>query len=175
MTDTSEDLRQFKNFHRLLCERFGYPHDEKDWFRDQVSLIEHIANITEGQIEELRAEVNRVRDGNRYFQLEKLALDRAAHAETENARLKTLLLKNKTVKKEVFDALWAVVHQTWILLDGTCEDHTLGKDPILTVEKDDFDSLCEAMDKLEGLIPDEEKPFWGGFPVSYFLKDLVKK
>lgn len=33
----------FKNFHRLLCERFGYVHDEKDWERDQVSLIEYIA------------------------------------------------------------------------------------------------------------------------------------
>src|ERR1041385_5392682 len=34
----------FKNFHRALCERFGYGHDEKDWVRDQVSLIEHIAS-----------------------------------------------------------------------------------------------------------------------------------
>jgi hypothetical protein len=34
---------EFKNFHRLLCERFGYVHDEKDWRRDQLSLIEHIA------------------------------------------------------------------------------------------------------------------------------------
>ncbi|MFG8479000.1 hypothetical protein ACEOUU_07010 [Pseudomonas aeruginosa] len=36
-------LASFKNFHRLLCERFGYTHDEKDWQRDQLSLIEHIA------------------------------------------------------------------------------------------------------------------------------------
>jgi hypothetical protein len=35
----------FKNFHRLLCERFGYPHDERDWKRDQVSLMEHIAAL----------------------------------------------------------------------------------------------------------------------------------
>jgi len=34
---------EFKNFHRLLCERFGYSHDEKDWKRDQLSLIEWIA------------------------------------------------------------------------------------------------------------------------------------
>src|SRR5712692_562381 len=33
----------FKNFHRLLCERFGYGHDEVDWERDQLSLIEWIA------------------------------------------------------------------------------------------------------------------------------------
>jgi hypothetical protein len=33
----------FKNFHRALCERFDYCHDERDWKRDQVSLIEHIA------------------------------------------------------------------------------------------------------------------------------------
>ena len=42
----TEDAHQFKNFHRLLCERFGYCHDEKDWRRDQVSLIEHIAALT---------------------------------------------------------------------------------------------------------------------------------
>lgn len=36
----------FKNFHRLLCERFGYVHDEQDWRRDQLSLIEHIVAST---------------------------------------------------------------------------------------------------------------------------------
>lgn len=35
---------EFKNFHRLLCDRFGYVHDEKDWKRDQLSLIERISN-----------------------------------------------------------------------------------------------------------------------------------
>jgi hypothetical protein len=34
---------EFKNFHHALCERFDYVHDEKDWKRDQVSLIEWIA------------------------------------------------------------------------------------------------------------------------------------
>jgi hypothetical protein len=34
---------EFENFHRLLCERFGYTHDEVDWKRDQISLIEWIA------------------------------------------------------------------------------------------------------------------------------------
>ena len=34
---------EFKNFHRLLCKRFDYAHDEKDWKRDQLSLIEWIA------------------------------------------------------------------------------------------------------------------------------------
>jgi hypothetical protein len=38
-----DDTSAFKNFHRQLCERFGYVHDEKDWRRDQVSLIEWIA------------------------------------------------------------------------------------------------------------------------------------
>lgn len=42
--DRSVELwNSFKNFHRLLCERFGYVHDENDWQRDQLSLIEHIA------------------------------------------------------------------------------------------------------------------------------------
>jgi hypothetical protein len=39
----ADDAHAFKNFHRLLCERFGYSHDEKDWRRDQLSLIEFIA------------------------------------------------------------------------------------------------------------------------------------
>jgi hypothetical protein len=34
---------EFKRFHQQLCERFGYVHDERDWKRDQLSLIEHIA------------------------------------------------------------------------------------------------------------------------------------
>ena len=38
---------EFKNFHRTMCERFGYTHDERDWKRDQVSLIEWIAKKVE--------------------------------------------------------------------------------------------------------------------------------
>ncbi len=40
-----ERAAEFKNFHRLLCERFGYGHDPLDWWRDQLSLIEHIAKL----------------------------------------------------------------------------------------------------------------------------------
>jgi hypothetical protein len=38
--------KTFKNFHRLLCERFGYVHDAQDWQLDQLSLIEHIADVS---------------------------------------------------------------------------------------------------------------------------------
>ncbi len=38
-------FKNFQNFHRNLCDRFGYHHDEADWHRDQVSLIEHIAGL----------------------------------------------------------------------------------------------------------------------------------
>jgi hypothetical protein len=41
--ERDEAGHEFKNFHRMLCERFAYRHDEKDWKRDQVSLMEHIA------------------------------------------------------------------------------------------------------------------------------------
>jgi hypothetical protein len=44
----AQTLREFKNFHRGLCERFGYTHDARDWKRDQVSLEEHIAKLTAG-------------------------------------------------------------------------------------------------------------------------------
>ena len=49
MMRLAEELEQeqasFENFHRSLCERFGYVHDPVDWKRDQVSLIEHIASL----------------------------------------------------------------------------------------------------------------------------------
>lgn len=35
----------FKNFHRSLCDRFGYIHDSAEWWRDTVSLEEHIAGL----------------------------------------------------------------------------------------------------------------------------------
>jgi hypothetical protein len=35
----------FKTFHRSLCERFGAAHDPVDWWRDTVSLEEHIASL----------------------------------------------------------------------------------------------------------------------------------
>ncbi|MFL9966697.1 hypothetical protein PQR02_38220 [Paraburkholderia sediminicola] len=38
---------EFKNFHRQLCERFGYSHDDVDWKRDQISLIEWISKRKE--------------------------------------------------------------------------------------------------------------------------------
>ncbi|MGA4640592.1 hypothetical protein ACQKC8_12555 [Stutzerimonas stutzeri] len=42
----------FKNFHRRLCERFGYAHDEAYWWRDLISLEEHIAKQTAPQPEQ---------------------------------------------------------------------------------------------------------------------------
>lgn len=41
--EVDKSRHSFKNFHRALCERFDYCHDEKDWERDQVSLMEWIA------------------------------------------------------------------------------------------------------------------------------------
>lgn len=36
-------IDDFKNFHRNLCMRFDYHHDELNWRRDLASLEEHIA------------------------------------------------------------------------------------------------------------------------------------
>lgn len=44
--EKEEAEHKFKNFHRLLCERFKYVHDERDWKRDQLSLIEHITALS---------------------------------------------------------------------------------------------------------------------------------
>lgn len=47
-TTDIDDLRKYsinhKHFHKMLCERFNYSHDDEFWWRDQVSLIEHISN-----------------------------------------------------------------------------------------------------------------------------------
>jgi len=40
-----DQLTQFKAFHRAVCGLFNYPHDEQFWWRDQVSLIEHIVAL----------------------------------------------------------------------------------------------------------------------------------
>lgn len=40
---SSQYSDEFKSFHRMLCKRFGYTHDEAFWWRDQVSLMEFIA------------------------------------------------------------------------------------------------------------------------------------
>jgi len=48
-----EQDSEFKNFHRQLCERFNCVHDEKDWKRDQVSLIDWIAKEAQPKREPL--------------------------------------------------------------------------------------------------------------------------
>lgn len=40
---SGQGVGEFKNFHRSLCARFNYTHDEQFWWRDLVSLEEHIA------------------------------------------------------------------------------------------------------------------------------------
>jgi len=51
-----QERHEFENFHRALCERFGYCHDPVDWKRDQVSLIEHIASLIPASTPEQRIE-----------------------------------------------------------------------------------------------------------------------
>ncbi|NTZ93922.1 hypothetical protein FCH79_01100 [Pseudomonas koreensis] len=81
MTDTTEQKKQaeagFKNFHRSLCERFGYFHDEIDWQRDQVSLEEHIAtqfSHVNAENAALRGQVQALQRGAGQFQEQNDAL-----------------------------------------------------------------------------------------------------
>jgi hypothetical protein len=53
----------FKNFHRSLCARFGYVHDEKDWRRDQVSLEEHIARLVQPASPDVAKMVEAIQQG----------------------------------------------------------------------------------------------------------------
>lgn len=58
----------FKAFHASLCRRFGYTHDEQYWWRDLVSLEEHIAakvadHIADaGKVAVHRGVIERLRD-----------------------------------------------------------------------------------------------------------------
>ena len=52
---------EFKNFHRMLCERFGYSHDERHWKRDQVSLMEDIATALTAERQRAEAQNAKLR------------------------------------------------------------------------------------------------------------------
>ncbi|WDG45679.1 hypothetical protein [Pseudomonas chlororaphis] len=70
----------FKNFHRSLCERFGYYHDDIDWQRDQVSLEEHIAaqfGHVSAENSSLRSQMEAVQRGAGQLQEENEALNSA--------------------------------------------------------------------------------------------------
>lgn len=69
VTEASRLRQAFKNFHRLLCERFGYGHDEVDWERDQLSLIEWIAK--RGSSETLPVERSNVSDARLQTMIDK--------------------------------------------------------------------------------------------------------
>jgi len=78
MTDITDQKKQaeagFKNFHRSLCERFGFFHDDIDWQHNQVSLEEHIATqlnhvnaenaALRGQIEALQRGAGQLQEQN---------------------------------------------------------------------------------------------------------------
>lgn len=52
----------FKAFHASLCRRFGFPHDDQYWWRDLVSLEEHIAagfGDAKREAEEMRNDAER--------------------------------------------------------------------------------------------------------------------
>ncbi|WLG64826.1 hypothetical protein PSH90_12195 [Pseudomonas sp. FP1762] len=71
----------FKNFHRSLCERFGYFHDEIDWQCDQVSLEEHIdtqLSHVSAENTALRAQVELLQRGAGQLQEENEALRNTA-------------------------------------------------------------------------------------------------
>lgn len=61
-------------------------------------------------------------------------------------------------------AIWAVVHEVWQLLDDG-ETDGAGK---TTIDQERWQAVSDAMDRLEALVPDTEGPFWGGYPVNYF-------
>lgn len=67
-------------------------------------------------------------------------------------------------------AIWQLVHDVWQLLD----DGETGPDGVTVVDQDRLKSVSKAMDGLEALVPDSERPFWGGFPVLYLWPDAAR-
>jgi hypothetical protein len=90
----ADDSHGFKNFHRMLCDRFGYVHDERDWRRDQVSLMEHIAKLA--------APASQVRDDElvRDRVLEEVAqeIDSYADSSLEGAQLEAAITFVKLIR-----------------------------------------------------------------------------
>ena len=80
---------EFKNFHRNLCERFDYFHDERDWKRDQISLEEHIAKERDALKESLK--------------LAWVALGRLAKTRTRDP----LIVEYRAIAREARDKLLA--------------------------------------------------------------------
>lgn len=74
-----ESQKSFKNFHRNLCQRFGYFHDEVDWGRDQASLEEHIAAMLEISEKNDAANIERLYDAEK--KLEAAERELAAYRE----------------------------------------------------------------------------------------------
>lgn len=90
------DDHDFKNFHRQLCERFGYSHDERDWRRDQVSLIEWIAGKVDAQrdaltgVVELAQEAHAHWDADRDMKVGKILLALAGYSPRYDPRADAL-------------------------------------------------------------------------------------
>jgi hypothetical protein len=128
MTDTTEQKKQaeasFKNFHRSLCERFGYYHDEIDWQRDQVSLEEHIATqfnhvnaenaALRGQVEALQRGAGQLQEENEALRLrcDRLEEDKQSMAETHV--LYTWLRKKCDQPSNDFVAVQMSVGREWL-------------------------------------------------------------
>lgn len=96
---------QHKNLHRSLCARFGYVHDEKYWWRDDVSLEEHISKQLQealaGQIhltserDLLKAEVERLRTAEGDAMTYKAGMENCA------AQRDQLKRDNEALRKEI--------------------------------------------------------------------------
>lgn len=140
---------QFKNFHRLLCERFNYTHDEKDWKRDQLSLIEWIAARH-------TVEQNVVLNSKELDYARELAKTRAILAETLEYARQTMPAERyqfarvmcRGAAPETNDGLWTspvklalldIAHHAYHVLDDIAEHE----------RSPDHEKICEALDRLE--------------------------
>ena len=112
----------FKNFHRSLCARFGYTHDEKDWRRDLVSLEEHIARLvpaveakpTAAEVTgeaDLHALIGRVSEIENAF-IEEYELDDGEHAPHRPSEFESLLITDAIAGLHA-DEAWADAYHAW--------------------------------------------------------------
>lgn len=127
----------FKNFHRSLCARFGYVHDEKGWQRDQVSLEEHIA----AEIAALRSELFDERERHRIALVQRddyrkqLDAERADRLDSQHrhslciATREGVTRENAVLIAERDAAIAAVGEAVELLRDAAANRHRYKHDP----------------------------------------------
>lgn len=88
LDDEKKHAISHKHFHKMLCDVFNYPHDDEYWWRDQVSLIDHIAKDRQA----IKLELDEIKEQFQLMEIDRLALKAEIEAVTLERDSKEFLL-----------------------------------------------------------------------------------